>query len=188
MYEIDEKEQLFLNLVDIATISVYTTSHIARPHTSAKEEAMAVHEAPVPWNEKVDQIQYSGDAINIFPEKMSFSCALGHVRAMRGMILTVRYKTHKDVCMTSDPPYEERFLVTLANVHSDGKKGFALIKTYRWIITEINMIPTARDASEGLPTFNPVLDQDIWKKLTALLINKDGLLRPHTQLIQSSSS
>ncbi len=146
-----------------------------------------MHRASVPWNEKVDQIQYNGDAINLFPEKMSFACAYGHVRAMRGMVLTVRYNMHKDVCMPSDPPHEERLLVTLANICSDKKKKFALIKTYRWIITEINMLPTEHHANDGLPMFSPVTDQDIWKKLTALLIFDDGSLRPHTQLIQSST-
>jgi hypothetical protein len=146
-----------------------------------------MHGASVPWNEQVDQIQYNGDAINLFPEKMSFSCALGHVRAMRGMILTVRYKMHRDVYMASDPPHEERLLVTLADIFSGDKKKLVLIKNYRWIIVEINIIPTARHGSEGLPTFNPIQDQDVWKKLTALLIAEDGLLRPHTQLIQSSS-
>lgn len=147
-----------------------------------------MHETSVPWNEKVDQIEYNGDAINLFSEKISFSCVYGHVGAMRGMILTVRYKVHKDVYMTSDPPHEERLLVTLANVSSGKKKSTVLARAYRWMIVEINAIPTASHASEGLPTFNPVHDQDIWKKLTALLIAEDGLLRPHTQLIQSSSS
>ena len=104
-----------------------------------------MHRASVPWNEKVDQIQYNGDAINLFPEKMSFSCTLGYVREMRGMILTVRYKADDDACSASDLSHEERLLVTLAHVCSD-----------------------------------------VWKKLTALLIAEDGLLRPYTQLIQSS--
>lgn len=165
----------------------YTTFHVARLRTSAKEEAMAPHEASIPWNEKVEKIQYNGDAINLFPEKLSFSCALGHVRAMRGMILTVSYKMQNDICMVPDQPYDERILVTLANVRPEKKKSLILTSAYHWMIIEINAIPTARHASEGLPTFNPVHDQDMWRKLAALLITEDGSLRPHSQLILSSS-
>lgn len=185
MYEIDKKEQLFSSLIDSVHIPTYTTPYVAQLCTR-KGGCMASRKAPVPWNE-VDWIRYNGDAINLFPEKMSLSCALGHVREMRAMILTVRYKLCADMCMISGLPHEERLLITLAHiVMEEKKKKLVLANAYRWVIVEINKIPTEHCASEGLPMFDPVHDQDVWNKLAALLISEDGSLRPHTQLILSS--
>jgi hypothetical protein len=144
-------------------------------------------ERSVPWGNTIERIQYDGDAINLFPERVSFSCAMGHVRGLRGIILTVRYKQYQDITMISEPPHEERFLATVANISIGGKKkSIFASSTYSWILTELNKIPTQRHGNDGLPMFEHVHDPIIRSTLSSFLISDDGELRPHSQLISQS--
>ena len=152
-----------------------------------KGDTMKSGTEPVPWNETIELISYNGDAVNLFPERMSFSCAMGHVREMRGSILTVRYKLHRDVMMISEPPHEDRFLVILAHIEASDQKKFAIIRSYKWIATEILRLPTEHHGTDGLPMMmGPIVEPIIRSTLSSFLIMKDGGLRPHSELIGKS--
>jgi|GEM_PF-1938718 len=148
---------------------------------------MGANTRPIPWNDTIERIQYNGDAVNLYPERVSFSCAMGHVRGIRGIILTIHYKLHRDVIMVSEPPHEERFLVTVANINvNEKKKSIFGPSSYTWMIVEINKIPTERHGNDGLPMFEQVHDPIVRSTLSSFLISDDGELRPHSQLISQS--
>ncbi|MBI2644614.1 hypothetical protein HYW94_00340 [Candidatus Uhrbacteria bacterium] len=106
---------------------------------------------------------------------------------MKGIILTVQYKTYADIALIPEFPYEERFLVTIADVCKNREGESVFTKTYLWKIIEINGVPTAKDAVEGLPTFKSIENQEIWDAFKLFLIADDGMLRSYSELMKLST-